>query len=87
MAYFTGRLAGARRSSRFGPHDHRDRLGQPDFAEDRGRSALHEKVLAAAAEHFTQKEYQELLKDMKHGLLEIRLYDEGIVLMRTTDLQ
>ena len=47
-------------------------------AERRKRDA----VLRVAAHHFTAAEFSDLMADLTEGKLDVRLYDDGIVLMR-----
>lgn len=47
-------------------------------AERRKREA----VLRVAEHHFTSVEFSELMADLAEGKLDVRLYDDGIVLMR-----
>ena len=47
-----------------------------------GQKLLREKALASAAKHFTHDEYVELESDIDAGRVDIRLYDDGLVLMR-----
>ena len=52
------------------------------WAADR-RRALSSLALQHAAKHFTHEEFVELERDLESGRVDIRLYDEGLVLMRT----
>jgi len=42
----------------------------------------HEAVLGIAEKHFTAAEFSELMTDMTDGNVDVRIYDDGIVLMR-----
>lgn len=41
-----------------------------------------EAVLRVAEHHFTAAEFADLVADLASGKLDVRLYDDGIVLMR-----
>lgn len=41
-----------------------------------------ETVLRVAEQHFSAAEFAELIADLASGKLDVRLYDDGIVLMR-----
>jgi hypothetical protein len=47
-------------------------------ADSRAREA----VLRVAERHFTAAEFSELMAEFASGTLDVRLYDDGIVLMR-----
>ena len=47
------------------------------------RSALLDAALKSAAKHYTHAEYLELERDVAAGKVDVRIYDEGLVLMRT----
>ena len=64
-------------------HDPRLRHGigmhpQASDAEARKRAA----VLRIAEQHFTAAEFSELMAALSDGHLDVRIYDNGIVLMR-----
>jgi hypothetical protein len=42
-----------------------------------------EAVMRIAEQHYTAAEFSELMADMAAGRLDVRIYDDGIVLMRT----
>jgi hypothetical protein len=48
----------------------------------RVQRCLKETVLEAAGKHFSAREFRELKRDLEAGLVEVRIYDDGIVLMR-----
>ena len=48
-----------------------------------GEIRKREDVLRVAEHHFTAAEFAELRADLASGKLDVRLYDQGIVLMRT----
>ena len=41
-----------------------------------------EAVVRIAEQHFTAAEFSELMADMASGKVDVRIYDDGIVLMR-----
>lgn len=47
------------------------------------RRALLDTALKAAAKLYTHAEYLELERDVAAGKVDVRIYDEGLVLMRT----
>lgn len=47
------------------------------------RSAALDAALKAAARLYTHAEYLELERDVAAGKVDVRIYDEGLVLMRT----
>lgn len=47
------------------------------------RSAALDMALKAAAKLYTHAEYLELERDVAAGKVDVRIYDEGLVLMRT----
>ncbi len=47
------------------------------------RSALLHTALKAAAKLYTHAEYLELERDIAAGKVDVRMYDDGLVLMRT----
>jgi len=55
---------------------------QQQWAADR-RRALSSLALQHAAKHFTHEEFIELERDLESGRVDLRLYGDGIVLMRT----
>lgn len=48
----------------------------------KGQNLLRETALSTAAKHFTHDEYLELEGDIDAGRVDIRLYEDGLVLMR-----
>lgn len=46
------------------------------------RRALLDAALKSAARHYTHEEYLELERDVEAGKVDVRLYEEGLVLMR-----
>ena len=47
------------------------------------RSALLDAALKSAAKLYTHAEYLELERDVAAGKVDVRIYDDGLVLMRT----
>ncbi len=45
-------------------------------------SRKREAVLRIAERHFTAEEFSELMRALSDGNVDVRIYDEGIVLMR-----
>lgn len=46
------------------------------------RRILSDIALKLAARHFTHEEFRVLERDLEAGRIEVRLYDDGLVLMR-----
>lgn len=46
------------------------------------RRAMLEAALKSAARHYSHEEYLELERDVAAGKVDVRVYDEGLVLMR-----
>jgi hypothetical protein len=64
-------------------HDHRLRVNlgfHPRVSDSETRRR--EAVLRIAEKHFTVEEFSELIAEMAEGKLDVRIYDDGIVLMR-----
>jgi hypothetical protein len=59
-------------------HHLHDNIGESSDKEKQMREA----VLRSAEKHFTVEEYSELMAAMSDGQLDVRIYDDGIVLMR-----
>ena len=56
----------------------------PQQAQATGaRRALLDAALKSAAKLYTHAEYLELERDIAAGKVEVRIYDDGLVLMRT----
>ncbi len=49
----------------------------------RVQRCLKETALEAASKHFSISEFRKLERDLEAGRVEVRIYDDGIVLMRT----
>ena len=62
--------------------DPRLRNSFPPHASDAVANRKREAVLRVAEHHFTAAEFAELVADLASGKLDVRLYDDGIVLMR-----
>lgn len=50
-------------------------------ASDR-EATKREAIMRLASHHFTASEFSELMLELAAGTLDVRLYDDGIVLMR-----
>ena len=46
------------------------------------RRAMLDAALKSAARHYSHEEYLELERDVAAGRVDVRVYDEGLVLMR-----
>ena len=64
-------------------HDHRLRnsIGYHPRLSDKA-SRAREAVLRIAEQHVTAAEFAELIAEMANGKVDVRIYDDGIVLMR-----
>ena len=51
-------------------------------AEYPNRLALHNLALKIAAEHYAHEEFRALECDLEAGRIDVRLYDDGLILMR-----
>jgi hypothetical protein len=58
-------------------------------AQERGaderRGTLCDFALKLAARHYTHEEFCALDRDLEAGRIDVRLYDDGLVLMRVAD--
>ncbi len=59
-----------------------DRIGFHPRVSD-AEAKKREAVLRIAEQYFTAAEFSELMADLAAGSLDVRLYDDGIVLMRS----
>jgi hypothetical protein len=46
------------------------------------RRTLHDVALKIAAKHYTHEEFRDLERDLEAGRIDVRLYDDGLILMR-----
>ncbi len=49
------------------------------------RLALHNVALKIAAKHYTHEEFRALERDLEAGRIDVRLYDDGLILMRVVN--
>ena len=49
------------------------------------RHALHNVALKIAAKHYTHEEFRALERDLEAGRIDVRLYDDGLILMRVVN--
>jgi hypothetical protein len=62
------------------------RQASNSLASDSSEKASHRELMLRSAERvFTAAEFSQLLEDVAEGKVDIRIYDDGIVLMRTGD--
>ena len=58
-------------------------MGFPVYeAQERAADKRRALALKLAAKHYTHEEFRELERDLEAGRVDIRIYDDGLVLMR-----
>ena len=67
----------------FGFPVHQAQKCVPD--ERHERRALHNVALKVAAKHYTHEEFRALERDLEAGRIDVRVYDDGLILMRVVN--
>jgi len=49
------------------------------------RLALHNIALKVASKHYTHEEFRALERDLEAGRIDVRVYDDGLILMRVVN--